>query len=138
MPHTSFSRSTCLFLALLTSCLLASCSLFGTDQAAGQEGVVARETAASIIIENQRAAPIWVDLYTTGFVATALIGPPSFRGDSIPPGGIRSTPLDSVDGIRGTSTGPEGKDIQVLWYEAEFRNGERVPPDDHNSFTIEC
>lgn len=136
MQNLGFSRATCLSLAVLTACLLTSCSLFGDSSPASQDGVIARDVGDAIVIENRRSAPIWADLYASGFLATALLARPSFRGDSIPPGGTRSTPLDSIPGLHG-SEGAFGTDIRVLWYEADFRNGERVPPDDHNGFTIE-
>ena len=137
MPTHFLYRSTHLFLALLTAYLLTSCSLFGDSPPVSQDGIIARDVGDAIVIENRRSAPIWADLYTTGFLSKLILARPSFRGDSIPPGGTRSTPLDSIAGIRGTSAGADGKDIRILWYEAEYRNGERVPPDDYNGFTLE-
>jgi len=137
MPTHFLYRSTHLFLALLTAYLLTSCSLFRDAPPVSQDGVIARDVGDAIVIENRCPAPIWADLYTTGFLATLILARPSFRGDSIPPGGARSAPLDGIAGIRGTSAGADDKDIRVLWYEAEYRSGERVPPDDDNGFAIE-
>ena len=76
MPTHFLYRSTHLFLALLTAYLLTSCSLFGDSPPVSQDGVIARDVGDAIVIENRRSAPIWADLYTTGFLSKLILARP--------------------------------------------------------------
>lgn len=131
MPLCSFSRLACLCAAVVAAALLTSCSLFGDDAQFGDRGVIATETNDAIVIENRRRAPIWTMLIPQDVLPFILLAPPSFRGTPIPPGDLRSTPLDSISGL------DDGGNITVFWWEAVYRNGERVPPADYNTFLIE-
>lgn len=135
-PPRSSSRVACLCVAFVAAALFTSCSLFGDDERFEDRGVIATETGDAIVIENRRRTPIWTMLIAQNTLASLFLAPPSFRGDSIPPGNIRSTPLDSIFGLN-VSGRDNGGNITVFWWEADYRDGERVPPDDYNTFVIE-
>jgi len=130
-PPCSFSRLACLCVAVIAATLLTACSLFGDDAQFEDRGVIATETDDAVVIENRRRAPIWTMLIPQDVLPFILLAPPSFRGDAIPPGALRSTPLDSISGLE------DGDNLTVFWWEALYQNSERVPPDDYNTFVIE-